>query len=352
MPWELAFIAAFGATLLLTPLAIRLAGRTGFYDHPIGYKGHASPTPYLGGAAVIGGLLVSSALFGSDSSAFVPIAVGAFVLLGVGTIDDRYGLGPLTRLVIEVAAAAVLFAAGIGWNLFASDAINLILSVIFVVGVVNAFNLMDNMDGATGTVAAVSGAGLGVLAAVQGSPELAAIGFALSGACVGFLPFNLASPSRIFLGDGGSMPVGFVVAALIMAMPGARHLGWAFVPVAVVLIGLPALDTTLVVVSRLRRGAGVFTGGRDHLTHRLRAKLGSARRVAAVLGASQAFFVGVGAVLVGLDESVAAFVAMLLILIGVAIVALLESPEWVSATIEWPTKPLAVDELAVPELEH
>jgi len=335
---ELAFVVALGATLLLTPLAIRLAQLTGFYDHPVGYKGHVAPTAYLGGTAVIGAFLLAAAIFGSGASAFVPIAIGAAVLLGVGTIDDRYGLGPLTRLAIEVAAAAVLYAAGIGWTLFAGDALNLVFTVVFVVGVVNAFNLMDNMDGATGTVAGVSGAGLGVLAAAQGSPEMAAIGFALSGACLGFLRFNLASPSRIFLGDGGSMPIGFVVAALIMAMPGTRHLGWAFVPVAVVLVGLPALDTTLVVVSRLRRGAGVFTGGRDHLTHRLRIKLGSARRVAAVLGGTQALLVAAGAILVGADKSFAAFGAVVTIAIGAAVVARLESPGWAPAPVtDWST---------------
>lgn len=334
---ELAFIVAFGVTLLLTPLAIRLARRTGFYDRPVGYKGHASPTPYLGGIAVVGGLLVSSALFGNGSDAFVPIVIGALVLLGVGTIDDRYALGPLTRLAIEVAVGGVLFAAGIGWDLFASDALNLVLTVVFVTGVVNAYNLMDNMDGATGTVAGVSGATLGVLAAAQGSPELGAIALALSGACLGFLPFNLSSPgARIFLGDGGSMPIGFVVAATIMAVPGTEGLGWAFVPVAVVLVGLPALDTALVVVSRLRRGAGVFVGGRDHLTHRLRAKLGSARRVALVLATSQAVLTAAGAVLVERDKSVAAFAATVLILVGVALVALLESPDWApAATTEW-----------------
>jgi len=333
---ELAFLVALGATLLFTPLAIRLARLTGFYDRPVGYKGHLSPTPYLGGTAVIGGMLVSSALFGSGSDAFVPIAIGAVVLLGVGTIDDRYALGPLTRLAIEVAAAGVLFAGGIGWDLFASDVLNLGLTVVFVTGVVNAFNLMDNMDGATGTIAAVSGATLGLLAVAQGSPELAAIALALSGACLGFLPFNLASPARIFLGDGGSMPIGFIVAAAIMAVPGTGQLGWAFVPVAVVLVGLPALDTTLVVVSRLRRGAGVFQGGRDHLTHRLRAKLGSARRVALVLGSAQAALTAAGAVLVGTDKSVAAFVATVLIFGGIAVVALLESPDWApAATTEW-----------------
>lgn len=333
---ELAFLVALGATLLLTPLAIRVARRTGFYDHPVGYKGHGNPTPYLGGTAVIGGMLVASALFAGGSHDFAAIAIGAVVLLGVGTIDDRYALGPLTRLAIEVAAAGVLFAGGIGWDLFASDVLNLGLTVVFVTGVVNAFNLMDNMDGATGTVAAVSGATLGVLAAAQGSTGLAVIALALSGACLGFLPFNLASPARIFLGDGGSMPIGFVVAAAIMAVPGAADLGWAFVPVAVVLVGLPALDTTLVVVSRLRRGAGVFVGGRDHLTHRLHAKLGSARSVALVLAGAQAALTAAGAVLVGSDRSVAAFVATVLILVGVAVVALLESPDWApAATTEW-----------------
>jgi len=333
---ELAFLIALAAGLALTPLAIRLARLTGFYDHPVGYKGHADPTPYLGGLAVIAGTLVVSALFGHGSSAFVPIAIGTAVLLGVGTIDDRFALTPLARLAIEVAAASVLFAGGVGWDLFASDALNLAVSVVFVAGVVNAFNLMDNMDGACGTVAGVSGAALGILAAAQGDPALAAIAFALSGSCLGFLRYNLASPARIFLGDGGSMPVGFVVAALIMAMPGSGELGWAFVPVAVVLVGLPALDTTLVIVSRLRRGVGVCTGGRDHLTHRLRAKLGTARRVAAVLAMSQAFFVGLGAVLFSLDQSVAAFAASILILGGILVVALLESPEWAPApATEW-----------------
>src|SRR3954452_12032218 len=159
---ELAFLVALLAALPLTPLAIRLGRLTGFYDHPVGYKGHSDPTPYLEGAAVIGGMLIAGALLGHGSSTLVPIAIGAAVLLGVGTIDDRYALTPLTRLAIEVAAAGVLYAGGVRWHLFASDVLNLAVSVVFVAGVVNAFNLMDNMDGASGTVASVSGAALGI----------------------------------------------------------------------------------------------------------------------------------------------------------------------------------------------
>jgi UDP-GlcNAc:undecaprenyl-phosphate GlcNAc-1-phosphate transferase len=180
---------------------------------------------------------------------------------------------------------------------------------------------------------------LGVLALVQGSPELAAIAFALAGSCLGFLRYNLASPARIFLGDGGSMPIGFVVAALIMAMPGAHQLGWTFVLVAVVLVGLPALDTTLVIVSRLRRGAGVFEGGRDHLTHRLRCKLGTERRVARVLAAAQGALVGLGAALLASGNApLALFGAVVLIVGGIIVVALLESPSWAPApATEWST---------------
>lgn len=359
---ELAFLVACAATLLLTPLAIRLACRTGFYDRPFGYKGHLRPTPYLGGAAVVAGLLASSALFGGDAGALWAISAGALALFALGAVDDRYGLGPLTRLLFEVAAGGALFAAGIGWSVFSSEALNLAFSIVFLVGVLNAYNLMDNMDGATGTVAAVSAAVIGMLALARGSAGLGALALAVSGACAGFLPFNLASPSRIFLGDGGSMPLGFVLAAMTMALPGSGRLGLALIPLAVVLVGLPALDTTLVVVSRLRRGAGVFTGGRDHLTHRLRARLGSARRVALALATSQAILCGAGAVLFGLDRSLAALGSAALILLGIAIVALLESPEWAPAEGErsaWapaaPSRPSAVvaaagpvDELAVP----
>jgi UDP-GlcNAc:undecaprenyl-phosphate GlcNAc-1-phosphate transferase len=331
---ELAFLLAGGAALLLTPAAIALARRTGFYDRPVGYKGHLRPTPYLGGAAVVAALLLSAALFGRAAAAFWPIFAGALALWALGTVDDRYGIGPLPRLAIEVVAAGALFAAGVGWSVFSSEALNLAFSIVFVAGVVNAYNLMDNMDGATGTVALVSAAVLGLLAAAQGDAALGAIALALAGACAGFLPFNLASPSRIFLGDGGSVPIGFTLAGAIMALPAGGGLGWALIPLAVLLVGLPALDTALVIVSRKRRGAGVFTGGRDHLTHRLRARLGSARRVAMALATGQAFLCGAGAVLYEFRDSIAMAGSLTLILGGVLVVALLESPEWAPAATE------------------
>lgn len=322
---ELAFLLAAAAALLLTPVAIFVARRTGFLDRPVGYKGHARPTPYLGGAAVVAAFLLSASLFGRAAASFWAIAACAVALWALGTVDDRFGIAPLSRLAVEVAVACALFASGVGWSVFGGEALNLALTVVFVVGVVNAYNLMDNMDGASGTVALVSAAILGMLSAAHGDVALGAIALALAGACAGFLPFNLASPSRVFLGDGGSVPIGFLIAATIMALPGGRGLDWALIPLAVVLVGLPALDTALVIVSRKRRGVGICTGGRDHLTHRLRARLGSPRRVAMALATGQAFLCGAGAVLYEFRDSIAMAGSLTLILLGMLVVALLES---------------------------
>jgi UDP-GlcNAc:undecaprenyl-phosphate/decaprenyl-phosphate GlcNAc-1-phosphate transferase len=331
----LTFLVACGTTQALTPLAITVAHRTSFYDHPVGYKAHRRATPYMGGVAVVGGMFLSSALFARHADELAAILLGAGVLFALGTIDDRYALGPLLRLLVEIGTAAGLFFAGVGWGLFYSDVLNLVATIVFVIGLVNAYNLMDNMDGASASVAAASGLVLGVLAATLGDVALGAIAWALAGACGGFLRFNLATPSRIFLGDGGSMPLGLVIAAVIMSLPDIGHLSWSVIPVAVVLVGLPALDTTLVVVSRTRRDVGVFTGGRDHLTHRLQPKVGGARHLALVLALTQAILCGIGAALYRLESpSVATAGSLALILVGIAVVALLESPEWASAASE------------------
>jgi UDP-GlcNAc:undecaprenyl-phosphate GlcNAc-1-phosphate transferase len=123
---------------------------------------------------------------------------------------------------------------------------------------------------------------------IGGDVALAVIVLAVAGACAGFLPYNLSSPSRIFLGDGGSMPVGFIVAGAVMAAPGHSELGFAALLALAPIVALPILDTTLVVISRRRGGRPILSGGRDHLTHRLRAVLGSPRLVALTLATAQA----------------------------------------------------------------
>lgn len=275
-------------TCLAVPLAERLAARTDFYDRPGGYKEHYRPTPYLGGMAVILGFLVAAFIFSDALADFRVPALCALILLVVGTIDDRVNLGIVPRLFVEVGVAVAVWATGHGWQLGSGEVLDLLVTVGWVVGLINAYNLMDNLDGAAATAAGTSAVGTGVVAALLADPMLASTCFALGGACVGFLPRNLARPSKIFLGDGGSMPAGFLLAAAVMALP-QGHPGLPALAIACLLVGVPLLDMAAVIVSRRRRGVGVFTGGRDHLTHRLFRYLDSERSVAVILAVSQGF---------------------------------------------------------------
>ncbi len=282
------FVVAAACAFVATPYAIRLAGRTRFYDEPVGYKGHSAPTPYLGGIAVIGAFALAAAVSAGSWGRTGPLLGGTLLLCAVGTIDDRRTLSPLVRVAIEVGLAAAMWAANIGWHVHAGAAVDLTLTCVWVLGIVNAFNLFDNMDGAASTMALVVGSGAALIGVVQGDAWLAASAACLCGACLGFMPRNMAVPARIFLGDGGSMPLGFVVAVLVESAAGTSAVAWRSLLVALLLVGIPALDTTLVIVSRRRRGVSVLQGGRDHLTHRALRYLPNPRAVALVLGAIQA----------------------------------------------------------------
>ena len=314
------------ASLVGTPLAIRAARRLDLYDHPHGYHQHAASTPLLGGAAVVGAVLVAAAAIGASSKLFVLLGC-AVVLWALGTIDDVVTVAPKWRLLAETAIALVLFAVGLGWNVYggAGDAV---LTVLWIVGVVNGFNLMDNLDGACGSVACVSAAGIGVLAAVDGEYTLAGLAFALAAACAVFLLWNLAGPARIFLGDGGSRPIGLLVAALAMAAGRGLHVGGDALLVGALLTGVVILDTALVMLSRTRRGVTLVTGGRDHLSHRLLMVLDSPRTVAAALATLQATLCALAIVGDRWSSTAVLIIALIAVLVGLAAIATLDSPRW------------------------
>ena len=261
--------------------------RTGFLDRPQGYKGHALPTPYLGGAALAGGVVAATMASGAASNNGVLLGC-ALLLWALGTLDDRRNLSPVTRVVAEAGVGLVLWGTGHGWDVLGSAPADAALTVLWIVGIVNAFNLMDNMNGAAATCAAVSAAGAAGLALLGGHVALAALCATIAGASVGFLPHNLARPSAIFMGDGGSMLLGALVAGIVMSAASAGNANaLALVPGGLV-VGLAIFDTTLVSISRRRGGRPLLSGGRDHLTHRLALRLGSTRRVPVALAVGQA----------------------------------------------------------------
>jgi len=324
-----AFASAAVLSALSTPIAISIARRTGFFDSPIGYKAHSRPTPYLGGVAVLAALIPTVLILGGGASRYWPLLLGTIGLCIVGTLDDRLNLSPWLRVGTEVLAGAFLWAEGLGWSFMASNAANLLLTVLWVTGLVNAFNLMDNLDGAAAGVALVSAASIAFLAVVGDQLPLAVIAIGLCGALVGFLRYNLARPARIFLGDGGSMAIGFLLASSLMVVPLGRLSGWSALIAATFAVGLPVFDTALVVLSRRRRGAPVFSGATDHTTHRLLGVLKSPRAVVFALVLGQSGLCGLAIEATRLGRGVVLVLGCLALLFGAAMIVAADGSRWI-----------------------
>jgi UDP-GlcNAc:undecaprenyl-phosphate GlcNAc-1-phosphate transferase len=249
-------------------------------------------------------------------------------------------VAPKWRLLAEALTAIALAAGGLGWATSAGDGADYLLTIVWVVGLVNAFNLMDNMDGACGAVGGISALAIGVLAALHGQTLAAGLSFALAGACGGFLPWNLAGPAKVFLGDGGSMLVGFLVAALAMAAERHLRVDGSALLTGAMLVGVPILDTALVTFSRLRRRVPLVTGGRDHLTHRILLALRSPRTVAATLAVLQGVLCAAAITGDQLGSGATAAIACSAAVLGAFAILVLDAPRWRPAGIAVGRMPL------------
>ena len=272
-----ALVLAIGAT----PVARFLAPRMGIIDHPEARKIHQRPVPRLGGAAILLTVIVVALVLGEryNFNQFGSILVGATGISFMGLIDDRWGLRPLIKLVAQIAAALLLYASGVYVGTFHQPVLNLVITVLWVVYITNAINLLDNMDGLAGGVAAIAAVHFALMCSFSGQYLVGALSIALLGACLGFLFYNL-NPASIFMGDSGSLFLGFMLAATGIKLRFPENVTFVTWMVPVLVLGVPVFDTALVVVSRLRRGLNPLTNpGRDHVSHRLVAA-GMSRREA------------------------------------------------------------------------
>ena len=260
-------------SLLLTPLAVRLARRHGLLDHPGGHKSHDEAVPYLGGAAILVAFLVTVTAGGvllpipSGRTELLVVFTAAALLAGVGLLDDLRGLGLRFRVLAEVIAAGALLMAGSGVQATGVAPVDAVLTVLWVVGITNAFNLLDNMDGLSAGVAAIAAAGFFALAALNGQFLVASLAAGVAGVSLGFLRHN-AHPARIFMGDAGALFLGFLLAYLGIKLEFAGPSGLVFF-VPILVLGVAIFDTTLVTATRLIHRKSPFSGGRDHVSHRL-----------------------------------------------------------------------------------
>jgi len=263
--------AAFLLAVLATPAVRRAALDLGMVDQPAERKHHGTPTPLLGGVAIWGAVIGSLALFPHrrELVELVGIMLGASWISFWGLWDDRFGLSAVAKLAAQLVAAVVLVAVGIQVSLPIPGWANLVLTLIWVVGITNAFNLLDNMDGLSSGVAGVAAGWIVLLAAINGQVLVGGLAAAVLGACLGFLVYNF-NPARIFMGDSGSLFLGFLMAVLGIKLRFPTNVNWVTWMVPILVLGVPIFDTTLVVATRLRRRVNPFTTpGTDHVSHRL-----------------------------------------------------------------------------------
>ena len=264
--WVPPLLVAGLVGLIVTPTARHLATSGGLVDRPSRHKAHHRVTPYLGGIAIA--VAVIAGRLTRPPTRLESVVIGlAAVLAVMGLIDDDRSLPPLPRFIIEMAAAVAVVVAGLRLMGTGVSGLGDVVAVGLIVAVTNAINMIDNLDGLAAGVTAAGAAGAGVLGWSGNYPHTVTDAASLVGACLAFLAFN-SRPASIFMGDAGSLFLGFLLAVLAL-QAGAPLPAPASLVVPLMFVAVPLTDMATVVLGRLRHHRSPFQGGLDHLSHRL-----------------------------------------------------------------------------------
>ena len=298
-----AFILAGLLTWPIRAVAIKLS----VMDLPnMERKTQKEPVPYLGGVAIALSIIIVTygAIYYSDNTKtnfpLITYALLPAVVLGLmGLIDDIKGLPALPRLIAQtvVAILVAIFMLNAELNPMpsANQLVSNVITVVWIVAICNSINFFDNLDGGASGTVAVSTFGIALIAANQGQELITALACVTCGATVGFLLWN-KSPAKIYMGDAGALFLGVLAAVLTIRLDPGISPQINSLAILPMLLAVPILDTCTVVFSRIRRGISPFTGGKDHLSHRLMRKGISKQNTAFCLWGMQASFVGIAIV--------------------------------------------------------
>jgi UDP-GlcNAc:undecaprenyl-phosphate GlcNAc-1-phosphate transferase len=306
-------LASFVLVGVLTPVIRKLALKINFVDFPnMAHKSHSEPIPYLGGAAIALGLLmiIYGALLTQENMReyfwTATTLFGPALILGiVGLIDDYRGLPPLPRFIAQSTAgiftAVLIIKSDTVGNPTGNSLLDGVITVVWIVGICNSVNFFDNLDGgAAGAIAATS-FGLFLIADDNGQYLISATAITIFAAMLGFLIWN-RSPAKIYMGDAGALFLGAVISVLTIRLdPEVQSKTISFI-IPLLLLAVPILDTSVAVVSRIRRRRSIFQGGRDHLSHRLMRKGFSKRQSAYALWSLAAIFAGIAVTIATTDS--------------------------------------------------
>jgi len=277
----LAFLAAGILAYVATPLVKRFAYVIGAVDVPRDNRRmHKTPIPRLGGLAIFAGFLLSTLIFGKMDQMMASILIGALLLVTMGILDDILALRASLKLVVQIVAALIPVLYGglrietlSNFNLFTAEpysylgVLSVPITVIWIVGLTNAVNFIDGLDGLAAGVSSISALSMLVISCLLGDPYVAIVTAALTGAIMGFLPYNF-NPAKIFMGDTGSNFLGFILATL--SIQGLFKF-YAVVSFAVpfLILGLPLFDMVSSIIRRVAKGQSPTTPDRGHIHHKL-----------------------------------------------------------------------------------
>lgn len=324
-----AFVTSFALALLFTPVAIKIAPKIGAIDVPKdGRRMHTKAMPRFGGLAIFVGTTASLIIYAGDNEKMIPVLIGGTMIYILGVVDDLKNLNAKLKFGGQLLVAILMYYMGLRikfiTNYFGEGALHFgevvcfIVTVLWIVGITNTINLIDGLDGLAAGNAAISALCIAYVAYIHGDQYgmmiVCLAMLALAGGCLGFLPFNFF-PAKIFMGDGGSLFLGFMIAALSVVGPLKRSTIIAVV-VPVVVLGIPIFDTFFAILRRLVNKRPIMEADKGHLHHRLMASgYGQRRAVLMLYGVSATM--GMAAVLISRELYKDAFV-----LVGIATIYL------------------------------
>ncbi|MES2376874.1 MAG: hypothetical protein V4553_09860 [Bacteroidota bacterium] len=255
----------------IMPFIIKFAKYKGWVVFPRNDRWHKKPTALMGGIGIfIAFSITLLCIEGISQTKYWAIYIAAFIMFLTGWADDVWEVKPIIKLLAQIACSFVLIYKGYIFGGGMLEWAGIPLTFIWVIGITNAINLLDNMDGLAGGISAIVGIVSGALAILNNELELAGFAFAIAGATVGFLFYNF-KPARIFMGDSGSLFLGFTLSFLSIAVQGkmgsSSPVLMLVIPIS--LMAIPIMDTTLVTIKRLAAGRRIDQGGKDHTSHRL-----------------------------------------------------------------------------------
>ncbi len=277
------FALATGITLVMTPVAGELARRVGAIDQPHERKIHSVPTPRMGGVAIFFGVIIPSLLLLSGEGPVRGILVGASLITLVGVLDDVRGTRPVVKLALQVGVAVILVLYGIRVDTLSIPGVGILVlgwagypfTVLWVVALMNIVNFIDGMDGLAAGVCAISSVTFAIIAVSLGRLDMGILAAVVAGSTLGFLWYNF-HPASIFMGDSGSLLLGFLLAAITL-QGFLKGVATVALVIPLMVLGIPIFDMGFAILRRVKNRRPIHIADRGHIHHRF-SNLGYSQR--------------------------------------------------------------------------